>query len=379
MRIAFYAPMKPPTSAIPSGDRQIARLLMAALEHAGHEVSLASRFRSFDGTGNEARQLKIKRICGKLGDRLVERYRNMANQARPEVWFTYHVFFKAPDWIGPRVARALGIPYVVAEASFAPKREHGPWRIGHAGARESIVAADLVVTTNGGDLECLTPLLKTADRSIDLAPFLDTAPYEAAGVRRDHHRRALADSLGVRPGVPLLLTVAMMRPGDKVESYRVLAEALEALRDKEWRLVIAGSGPAEDEVRGIFAPIDDRVHWLGRRDPEELPGLYAACDAFLWPALKETPGMCFLEAQAVGTPVIGGRAYGVPAVVADGETGFLCAAGDAGEFADAVARLLGDGALRRSLGNAAAKRVWARHGLDAASRTLDTALGRLSK
>lgn len=371
--------MKPPTSAIPSGDRQIARLLMAALEHAGHEVSLASRFRSFDGTGNEARQLKIKRICGKLGDRLVERYRNMANQARPEVWFTYHVFFKAPDWIGPRVARALGIPYVVAEASFAPKREHGPWRIGHAGARESIVAADLVVTTNGGDLECLTPLLKTADRSIYLAPFLDTAPYEAAGVRRDHHRRALADSLGVRPGVPLLLTVAMMRPGDKVESYRVLAEALEALRDKEWRLVIAGSGPAEDEVRGIFAPIDDRVHWLGRRDPEELPGLYAACDAFLWPALKETPGMCFLEAQAVGTPVIGGRAYDVPAVVADGETGFLCAAGDAGEFADAVARLLGDGALRRSLGNAAAKRVWARHGLDAASRTLDTALGRLSK
>lgn len=371
--------MKPPTSAIPSGDRQIARLLMAALEHAGHEVSLASRFRSFDGTGNEARQLKIKRICGKLGDRLVERYRNMANQARPEVWFTYHVFFKAPDWIGPRVARALGIPYVVAEASFAPKREHGPWRIGHAGARESIVAADLVVTTNGGDLECLTPLLKTADRSIYLVPFLDTAPYEAAGVRRDHHRRALADSLGVRPGVPLLLTVAMMRPGDKVESYRVLAEALEALRDKEWRLVIAGSGPAEDEVRGIFAPIDDRVHWLGRRDPEELPGLYAACDAFLWPALKETPGMCFLEAQAVGTPVIGGRAYDVPAVVADGETGFLCAAGDAGEFADAVARLLGDGALRRSLGNAAAKRVWARHGLDAASRTLDTALGRLSK
>lgn len=89
--------------------------------------------------------------------------------------------------------------------------------------------------------------------------------------------------------------------------------------------------------------------------------------------------MCFLEAQAVGTPVIGGRAYDVPAVVADGETGFLCAAGDAGEFADAVARLLGDGALRRSLGNAAAKRVWARHGLDAASRTLDTALGRLSK
>ena len=379
MRIAFYAPMKPPTSATPSGDRQIARLLIAALERAGHEVSLASRFRSFDGTGDEARQRKIKRICGKLGDRLAERYRNMAKQARPEVWFTYHVFFKAPDWIGPRVARALGIPYVVAEASFAPKREHGSWRIGHAGAREAIVAADLVVTTNGGDRECLTPLLKTADRSIDLAPFLDTAPYEAAGARRVHHRRTLAHSLGARPGAPLLLTVAMMRPGDKVESYRVLSDALQVLRDEEWTLVVAGSGPAEDEVRHMFTPLQDRVHWLGRREPEELPGLYAACDAFLWPALKETPGMCFLEAQAVGTPVIGGRSYGVPGVVADGETGFLCPAGDSGAFARAVARLLGDDALRRTLGNAAAKRVSARHGLDAASRTLDTALRRLSK
>ena len=379
MRIAFYAPMKPPTSASPSGDRQIARLLMAALELAGHEVSLASRFRSFDGKGEEARQRRIKRICGKLADRLVKRYRNKDPQARPEVWFTYHVFFKAPDWIGPRVARALEIPYVVAEASFAPKREHGPWQIGHAGARQAIVAADLVVTTNGGDQECLMPLLKPPDRTIYLSPFLDTAPYEAAGTRRDHHRQTLADSLGARPSAPLLLTVAMMRPGDKVESYRVLADALRALGGEEWTLVIAGSGPAEDEVRRMFSPLQDRVHWLGQRQPEELPGLYAACDAFLWPAIKETPGMCFLEAQATGTPVIGSRAYGVPGVVVDGETGFLCPAGDSSAFASAVARLLSDGVLRRTLGDAAANRVSARHGLDAASRTLDTALGQLSR
>lgn len=379
MRIAFYAPMKPPTSANPSGDRQIARLLMSALQHAGHEVSLASRFRSFDGKGEEARQRRIKGICGKLADRLVARYRTREPQARPDVWFTYHVFFKAPDWIGPRVANALGIPYVVAEASFAPKRENGPWHIGHEGAREAIVAADLVVTTNGGDQPCLAPLLKSPDRSIDLAPFIDTAPYEAAGAKRDQHRRTLEKTIGARPGAPLLLTVAMMRPGDKVESYRVLADALGALDGEEWTLVVAGSGPAEDEVRRMFSPLQDRVHWLGRQDPEELPGLYAASDAFLWPALKETPGMCFLEAQATGTPVIGGHAYGVPEVVADGETGFLCPAGDSNAFAGAVARLLGDGALRRTLGDAAANRVSARHGLDAASRTLDSALGRLSR
>ena len=49
-----------------------------------------------------------------------------APAAAPELWFTYHLYHKAPDWLGPRIAGALGIPYVVAEASFAPKQAGGP-------------------------------------------------------------------------------------------------------------------------------------------------------------------------------------------------------------------------------------------------------------
>jgi hypothetical protein len=46
-RIAFYAPMKPPDHAIASGDREIARLMVMALEAAGFEVEIASRFISY--------------------------------------------------------------------------------------------------------------------------------------------------------------------------------------------------------------------------------------------------------------------------------------------------------------------------------------------
>ena len=49
MRIAFYAPMKPPTSPRPSGDRRMARLLMQALASRGHAVELAAVFRSWQG------------------------------------------------------------------------------------------------------------------------------------------------------------------------------------------------------------------------------------------------------------------------------------------------------------------------------------------
>ena len=48
MRIAFYAPLKPPDHPIASGDRTVARMLLAALKLGGHDVGLASRFRSYD-------------------------------------------------------------------------------------------------------------------------------------------------------------------------------------------------------------------------------------------------------------------------------------------------------------------------------------------
>ncbi|MGO4840439.1 glycosyltransferase family 1 protein, partial [Rhizobiaceae sp. 2RAB30] len=46
-RIAFYAPLKTPDHPIPSGDREMARLMMAALETAAYEVELASRVISY--------------------------------------------------------------------------------------------------------------------------------------------------------------------------------------------------------------------------------------------------------------------------------------------------------------------------------------------
>ena len=56
MRVGFYAPMKPPDHPVPSGDRRMGRLLMSAIEHGGHTVELASRFRAYDGVGDAATQ-----------------------------------------------------------------------------------------------------------------------------------------------------------------------------------------------------------------------------------------------------------------------------------------------------------------------------------
>src|SRR5262245_55798755 len=125
MRIAFYAPLKPPTHPVPSGDRRMARLLMAALGRANHRIDLASRFRSREGAGDPARQQALADLGQHMAQRLVRQYQARAAAERPELWFTYHLYYKAPDWLGPAVCAALDIPYVVAEASHANKRADG--------------------------------------------------------------------------------------------------------------------------------------------------------------------------------------------------------------------------------------------------------------
>ena len=176
MRIAFYAPMKPPDDPIPSGDRRMARLLMEAMRKAGHKVDLASKFRSRDGKGDPLLQRRIVKTGERWAERLVDRYRREAIGARPDIWFTYHLYYKAPDILGPIVADRLEIPYVVAEASHA---QNEPTAIGlwfHKRTEFAISRADAAIMLNPADLDCVSPILKTSQDVVPLRPFLDLGP-----------------------------------------------------------------------------------------------------------------------------------------------------------------------------------------------------------
>jgi glycosyltransferase involved in cell wall biosynthesis len=369
--------MKAPDHARPSGDRTMARLLMAALTRAGHAVEPACRLSSFDAAGDHLRQQRLAVVSGELAERLVHRWRQRPAGERPDLWFTYHLFHKAPDWLGPRVTDALGIPYVVAEASHAAKQARGPWAPGHAAAAEAISRADLIFGLNVDDSEGIRPLLADPARLLALPPFVDTRAYAAAAAARDAHRRMLCERHGIAADEPVLLTVAMMRTGDKLASYRLLGEALAWLRNRRWRLLIAGDGPARADVRQALAGAADRIVWLGRVDEAELPAVYASADLYVWPAIGEAWGMSLLEAQAAGLPVVVGRSGGIPDIVADGDTGILVQTGDAHALALAAATLLDDGPRRRMMRTAAQTRMRARHDIGIASGMMAGALRRL--
>lgn len=368
MRVLLHTPLKPPDSPTPSGDREMARGFARLLRQLGHRVIMPAASRVASGVPPAGAHLGLERRARVQAGRLIARWRALpaGHPERFDLWFTYHCYYRKPDWLGPAVTRALDIPYVIAEASHAPRRAYGPTRLGHRAVERALMAANLVLTVNPRDVAGVKARLRPGGHQVRVPPFLDAARFATACPRRSAN------------GVPVLLAVGMMRQRDKLDSYRVLARALALLEDRPWRAVLVGDGPARGEVEAAMAPLGERVHFAGAISRDHLPEIYAAADLYLWPAINEAYGMAFLEAQAAGLPVVAGRTGGVPAVVAHGVTGLLTPIGDAAAFAGAVARLLEAPAERARFSAAARHRIAALHDERAAARALANALRRLS-
>lgn len=344
MTVAFYAPLKSPDDPVPSGDREMARLLFAALGRAGYQPALASRLRSFNRSGDPDLALTHEAHAAAAIQILLHKYQT----APPRLWFTYHVYYKAPDLIGPTIAQRLGIPYVVAEGSRSPRRAEGPWARGHARAEAALDAADDILILNEKDRPALEAVRPDGQRLHAFPPFIDPDGWPVSVPRE-------------RGPVPRLLAVAMMRAGDKMASYGLLARALTLAADLPWTLDIVGDGNGRAQVEAMFAGLGERVRWHGEvADRGLLGGLYTGADLLVWPAVNEAFGMVFLEAGLHGCPSLAGDFGGVRGVVLHDETGVVVPPGNAQAFASGLRDLLlasgrlpvlGEGARRLAHGS----------------------------
>jgi glycosyltransferase involved in cell wall biosynthesis len=313
--IAFYAPLKSPNHPTPSGDRTIARGLMNALSELG-DVDLVSELRTRDGMGDAAEQAKL------IAQAEVEITR-FINQGSWDAWVTYHNYYKAPDLIGPVVCEALNIPYHLIEASRSPKRLDGPWARFAKRAEAAIDAAQVVYYSTQRDFPLLKVAKKTNQDLVHLKPFLD---------------RDTVPALQATEKPRSMLAVGMFRGGDKVASYANLAAALRQVSVPDWTLDIVGSGDAEVEIQSMFAPFGSRVRFLGELTSHQVLEKMEQAKVFVWPGVNEAFGMVYLEAQAVGTPVVAEDRIGVRDVV--GPVSQMVEPQNAQAFAEALDRAL---------------------------------------
>jgi glycosyltransferase involved in cell wall biosynthesis len=356
-RALLYQPMNPPAEgAPPSGDRAMAGLLTRALRQLDYAVESASTLRSYESAGDPAQQTAIANAAVSEAARLIDRHR----AAPPALWLTYMNYYKSPDYLGPVVSRALGMPYAIVEASYAAKRATGNFAAPHAAAKHALQSAGAVAAMTAHDAAGLAQIVPP-ERLFRLDPFIDTALFPSA----KRPQRA----------TPVILSVAMLRPGKKLANFPLIAAALARLADLPWMYLVAGDGPGRAEAEAAFTGFPaTRVTFAGRFPSEAMAALYARADLYLWPGLREAFGLAYLEAQASGLPVVACDTHGVPAVVQQGRGGLLAPAGDAEGLAQALRILLGNRQTRETMGEVVAAFVHNERSIAHAARQLQPIL-----
>jgi len=155
----------------------------------------------------------------------------------------------------------------------------------------------------------------------------------------------------------------------------VLLDALPAVFERmpNLRVRLYGSDEPEEgeyHARARELELGERVEFAGLAPRELMPAVYAEADALVLPSFSEGHALAPLECLASGTPVIGSDIPGIQETVEDEVNGLLVPTGDPEALADAICRLLGDGALLARLTRAARPSV-ARFGWEPRIRGFD--------
>ena len=364
MRIFFYPPFKPLGHPLPSGDLAIASGLYDFFIKRGHRVWPASSLRS--------RWIFWKPWLWPQA--LLEQRRAVRSiaQCRPDIWLTYHTYYKAPDLLGPAASQRTNLPYVIFEGIYSTKRKRKLSTLpGYILNKKALCAAWHVFTNKREDLVNLERILPKHRLSY-VAPGIYPKDFSFDIRGRTELRRAW--NVG---NEPVVLSAAMFRPGVKAQGLSWVIRACGSLvrQGITLFLVIAGDGKEKAKLQRLATEqLADRVRFVGKVPRNDMYRFYSASDVFVFPGFRESLGMVFLEAQSCGLPVVAFDNGGIPEVVQDKNTGFLVPPYDFDTFVQTIGRLLNEKGLCQKMGQAARAYVREFHDLEINCRDMETAL-----
>lgn len=207
------------------------------------------------------------------------------------------------------------------------------------GVREDIVESNSI---------SIREKVVTVYNGINVEPFIN------AGLTRKQARTRL--------GLPANGGVVYGTVGRLVETkaQKVLLKAFAKVYEKypESRLILAGSGRLESELRALASNLDihQRVGFLGFRT--DIPEILKAYDVFVLPSIAEGLPGALLEAMATGIPVIASRVGGVPEILNRPGLGVMVSPSSVDELVVAMEQICRmDEMKRNEVGKALRKRV----------------------
>jgi N-acetyl-alpha-D-glucosaminyl L-malate synthase BshA len=185
---------------------------------------------------------------------------------------------------------------------------------------------------------------------IEVIPnFIDTDRFHRQD--KEHFKQALCPN-----GEKVIVHVSNFRP---VKNTKQVIDIFQRVQNEyaDVKLLLVGDGPervpTERKARdlGVF----EDVRFLGKQDPIE--EILSIADIFLMPSDSETFGLAALEAMACHVPTVVSDVGGLPELVNDEETGYLCPVGDVDAFSDRILALLNDEPLHNRMAQAARDRA----------------------
>jgi glycosyltransferase involved in cell wall biosynthesis/Flp pilus assembly protein TadD len=196
--------------------------------------------------------------------------------------------------------------------------------------------------------------IRVLRNGLDLRAVQRRAPPEA--------RQAVRDALGLGPDELLVGGTFRLAPAKRPHLWISVAEQV-AARVPRARFAIVGDGTLRVELEALIASrgLSNRITLAGRKSPVE-PWI-AAMDVMLLASEVEGLPNVLLEAQALGVPVVTTDAGGSSEALLNGVTGLLVPDDSVGTLAEAVTRVLNDGAMRARTRVGAATFIEQRFGL----------------
>jgi glycosyltransferase involved in cell wall biosynthesis len=205
-----------------------------------------------------------------------------------------------------------------------------------------------------------------AERQFLLDAGLERRRVTTAGVGIDLEKFRLLDQAACRRDLGLSTDAFVLLFLGRKTEYKgldVVLAAFASLRECLPHLQLLAVGADTDHSRTLWARYGGLagVHNLGGVPEETRLAALNACDCLVMPSEAEAFGLVYLEAWAVGKPVIGARTRAVGNLIADGKDGYLVSPGNADELVCCIAHLAGNPALAQEVGQRGRAKVARRY------------------
>lgn len=216
--------------------------------------------------------------------------------------------------------------------------------------RKLILKKANIITTISNYLADYAVSINSRAKIMVIPNGVDTNIFRPKNEIAEEDQLILAEKLGLKSDNRVIISVSRLveKNGltDLIASLVYVKETTPLIK-----LIIIGQGPLEKELKQQIKKLNlsNEVLFLGQIENKQLPAYLKLGDIFVRPSYSEGLGNSFLEAMAVGLPIIGTPVGGIPDFLEDRQTGIFCKPHDPLDLNQKIIEILSDGDLRKKI------------------------------